>query len=100
MIFGEPIDQLHDLAEYQPNQQCSKWEELFDIADALLDKGHVQNEGGLNYDMAVRFCIKGDPAHPTSKHDMNEKGSRQAVYQSVIAPLDETVADLKLKLTK
>jgi hypothetical protein len=99
LILEKPVDSLHNLVKHRPSTRCSTWEELYNIADALLEEGHVQIAGGSNYEAAVRSCIRGELGIPSSNIDLQDKAVRQLVYQTVIAPLDENMLAFQLKPT-
>jgi hypothetical protein len=97
LIFEKPADKLHNLVKHHSCQQCSSWEELYNVADTLLDEGHVQIAGGPNYESAVKSCIRGELGVVGSNLDLQDMAVQQSVYQSVIAPLDENMLAFKLK---
>ena len=62
------------------------------IADALLAKGCVLDQGGLNYEDAVRNSFWKDFGGSYEDTSGTKEAFRRAVFEAVITPLADNVA--------
>lgn len=87
LCLGKPFEELRDGAMAGKGRVSAASD--FAVANQLLDE--VMNEFGDRYADAVRRCIR--CAFDTRKIDLEDGQFRGAVYEGVVAPLEENLRD-------
>ncbi|OJD33126.1 uncharacterized protein BKCO1_3300010 [Diplodia corticola] len=89
LCLGQPFDELRTRAGHALMPVASAAPSDFVVADRLLDD--VTAESGDRYADAVRRCVR--CTFDTRKFDLEDEGFRRAVYEGVVAPLEENLLD-------
>jgi hypothetical protein len=88
LLFGAPIETMHTDKDPIPSSGKPNWEMKHSIATRLLKKENILDEGGLNYESAVRSCIKCN-FDQFREMNLDNDEFRQAVYEKVVAVLED-----------
>ncbi|KAL0265342.1 hypothetical protein SLS55_001307 [Diplodia seriata] len=87
LCLGKPFEDLRDRGNAGKGRVSAASD--FAVASQLLEE--VTAESGDRYADAVRRCIR--CAFDTRKIDLDDEQFRRAVYQGVVAPLEENLRD-------
>jgi hypothetical protein len=89
LLFGMSIEKLRKDVDPSGQSGASVIDVQYAIATRLLAEEQILEEGGVRYENAVRSCIKCNFGPEVRRHDLNNQQFRKAVYDNVIAQLED-----------